>query len=61
MGIGKTVESLALAYMYKEEWPLLVVCPSSLKYTWREQIMRWFKSIKEYEVQIYQKTGVNIR
>jgi|JI6StandDraft_1071083.scaffolds.fasta_scaffold01293_7 SWI/SNF-related matrix-associated actin-dependent regulator 1 of chromatin subfamily A len=46
MGIGKTVESLAVAHMYREEWPLLIICPSSLKYTWREQVLRWFRSVK---------------
>jgi SWI/SNF-related matrix-associated actin-dependent regulator 1 of chromatin subfamily A len=61
MGVGKTVEALAVAYIYQKEWPLLIICPSSLKYTWREQVLRWFRSVKEYEVQIYQKTGVSIR
>jgi SWI/SNF-related matrix-associated actin-dependent regulator 1 of chromatin subfamily A len=53
MGVGKTVEALAVAYLYQNEWPLLIICPSSLKYTWKEQILRWFRSVREYEVQIY--------
>jgi SWI/SNF-related matrix-associated actin-dependent regulator 1 of chromatin subfamily A len=61
MGVGKTVEALAVSYLYQNEWPLLIICPSSLKYTWKEQVLKWFRSVKEYEVQIYQKTGANIR
>ncbi|KRZ72535.1 SWI/SNF-related matrix-associated actin-dependent regulator of chromatin subfamily A-like protein 1 [Trichinella papuae] len=38
MGLGKTVEALAVASYYRNEWPLLVVCPSSMKYTWVEEI-----------------------
>ena len=30
MGVGKTIQALAVAYLYKSEWPLLVICPSSL-------------------------------
>jgi len=30
MGVGKSIQSLALAACYSDEWPLLIVCPSSL-------------------------------
>lgn len=29
MGVGKTVQAIALAACYRREWPLLVVRPSS--------------------------------
>ncbi|VDP02766.1 unnamed protein product [Soboliphyme baturini] len=34
MGLGKTFEALGAVSYYKQEWPLLIICPSSLKYTW---------------------------
>ena len=36
MGLGKTVESLA-AVRKLEAWPLLVICPASLKYNWQRE------------------------
>lgn len=35
MGVGKTIQSLALAYIYKHEWPLLIICPPTLKINWQ--------------------------
>ena len=32
MGLGKTVEALCVAYKYKDEWPLLIVTPASMRY-----------------------------
>ncbi|EDQ88339.1 uncharacterized protein MONBRDRAFT_9161 [Monosiga brevicollis MX1] len=43
MGLGKTVSSLATAAYYQAEWPLLVVCPSSLKLTWHHEICKWLQ------------------
>lgn len=41
MGLGKTVQSLAIAVAYRSEWPFLIVCPSSVRFTWRNQVIRW--------------------
>ncbi len=35
MGLGKSVQALGIARYYKREWPMLVVCPSSVKYVWQ--------------------------
>jgi SWI/SNF-related matrix-associated actin-dependent regulator 1 of chromatin subfamily A len=32
MGLGKTVQACALAKCYQQEWPVLVVAPSSLRW-----------------------------
>lgn len=37
MGLGKTVESLA-AVQALGAWPLLVICPASLRYNWEREI-----------------------
>jgi SNF2 family DNA or RNA helicase len=38
MGLGKSLQALAIARMYSCEWPLLIVCPSSVKYAWKQVI-----------------------
>ena len=30
VGVGKTIQALGLAYIFKEDWPLLIVAPCSL-------------------------------
>ena len=41
MGVGKTIQALAVSSIYMKEWPLLIICPKSLKLTWRDEIRRW--------------------
>ena len=41
MGLGKTLQALLLAAHFQEEWPLLVVAPSSLRFVWRDQAAQW--------------------
>lgn len=41
MGLGKTVQSLALAAAYRSNWPVLIVAPSSVRFAWRDQCIRW--------------------
>lgn len=36
MGLGKTVQAICIAALYRDEWPLMVVCPSSVRFTWVE-------------------------
>ena len=41
MGLGKTLQAIAIAVHYASEWPLLVVCPTSMSLTWCEELERW--------------------
>jgi SWI/SNF-related matrix-associated actin-dependent regulator 1 of chromatin subfamily A len=34
MGLGKTFQGLSIASYYSHDWPLLIVCPSSLRHNW---------------------------
>ncbi|CAI5993519.1 unnamed protein product, partial [Closterium sp. NIES-64] len=34
MGLGKTVQAIGLAACYRDEWPVLVIAPSSLRLHW---------------------------
>ncbi|RUS14061.1 P-loop containing nucleoside triphosphate hydrolase protein, partial [Endogone sp. FLAS-F59071] len=51
MGLGKTIQSLALCSVYSEHWPVLVLCPSSLRLTWRGEITKWL-GVHEDEIQV---------
>lgn len=31
MGLGKSIQALGIAHFYFDEWPLLIVCPSSMR------------------------------
>uniref|UniRef100_A0A8C6K7G3 Zinc finger RANBP2-type containing 3 n=1 Tax=Nothobranchius furzeri TaxID=105023 RepID=A0A8C6K7G3_NOTFU len=50
MGLGKTVQAIAVAYAYRQEWPLLVVVPSSLKYPWIEELERWIPELQPGDI-----------
>ncbi|XP_007894390.1 DNA annealing helicase and endonuclease ZRANB3 isoform X3 [Callorhinchus milii] len=52
MGLGKTIQAIAVAYMYKAEWPLLIVVPSSLKYPWIEEIEKWIPELNPEDVNL---------
>ena len=68
MGVGKTVQAIGIALMYKEEWPVLIICPSSLKFVWRDEILKWIPNINDDKINIqifksskdYFKCGVKI-
>ena len=41
MGLGKTVQAIAAALIYRSDWPVLVICPSSVRLHWEEQLLHW--------------------
>lgn len=59
MGLGKTIQAIGIAYFYKEEWPLLIVVPSSLRYPWTEEIEKWIPELGPEEINVIQnKTDI---
>jgi len=50
MGLGKTVQALGIADYYRETWPLLIVCPSSMRYPWEEAIHKFLPSVNPFTV-----------
>ncbi len=39
--VRKTLQGIAIASHYREEWPMLVICPSSVRMSWAAEIMKW--------------------
>ncbi len=50
MGVGKTIQAISIAYLYKKDWPLLIITPSSLRFNWRDEVMNWLNHIKEEDI-----------
>ena len=45
MGVGKTIQAIGLSCLYQKDWPVLVICPSSLKFAWRDEITNWLREV----------------
>ena len=52
MGLGKTVTSLAIMLSFKSEWPLLILCPASLRHTWPAEIEKFIPSLLSSDVYV---------
>ena len=52
MGLGKTLQALSIAYYYRDEWPLLIIVPSSLKYTWVDEIEKWLPEVPPEDINL---------
>jgi len=53
MGLGKTVTALAIASHYEEtDWPVMIMCPASLRYTWPSEIEKFWPNLPPSEVHI---------
>ncbi|XP_055574689.1 DNA annealing helicase and endonuclease ZRANB3 isoform X2 [Falco cherrug] len=59
MGLGKTIQAIAVSYYYKNEWPLLIVVPSSLRYPWVDEMEKWIPELSPDDISIIQnKTDI---
>uniref|UniRef100_A0A8C4VDB8 Zinc finger RANBP2-type containing 3 n=1 Tax=Falco tinnunculus TaxID=100819 RepID=A0A8C4VDB8_FALTI len=54
MGLGKTIQAIAVSYYYKNEWPLLIVVPSSLRYPWVDEMEKWIPELSPDDISIIQ-------
>ena len=52
MGLGKTLQALAIAHYYLTDWPLLILTPSSMKFAWEEAIRVWLPSVPLHHLQV---------
>lgn len=40
-GLGKTLQSICISALFPEQWPILIVCPSSVKKMWSNEYIKW--------------------
>ncbi|GBM34560.1 SWI/SNF-related matrix-associated actin-dependent regulator of chromatin subfamily A-like protein 1 [Araneus ventricosus] len=52
MGLGKTIQAIAIANYYSNDWPLLVVTPSSVRYSWEQSFHTWLPSLEKHEISV---------
>lgn len=52
MGLGKTVQAICIAAFYRKEWPLLVVVPSSVRFTWEQAFLQWLPSLSADRINV---------
>ena len=45
MGLGKTIQAIALCSAFLSDWPVLVVCPSSMRMMWKQELLRWLPGL----------------
>lgn len=46
MGLGKTIQSIASMSAFKEDWPLLIICPAVATTNWKAELLKWLKENK---------------
>jgi len=57
MGVGKTIQALALAAVYQTDWPCVILCPASLKFNWAAETKKWLGDlVANAEIQVVQTT-----
>lgn len=61
MGLGKTLQAICIAAYYRKEWPLLVVAPSSVRFTWAEAFRRWLPSLSPESINVVVKAKDSLR
>ncbi|NWU20180.1 SMAL1 protein, partial [Dyaphorophyia castanea] len=61
MGLGKTIQAICIAAYYQQEWPLLVVTPSSVRFTWAEAFHRWLPSLSPGSTNVIVSGKDNLR
>ena len=47
MGVGKTIQAIISSYAYYNEWPVLVICPASIKNNWRDEYIKWLPFLEK--------------
>eukprot|EP01047_Picozoa_sp_COSAG01_P047176 COSAG01_NODE_4483_length_4984_cov_1.930194_4_plen_448_part_00 len=58
MGLGKTLTSIALACCYRDVWPLLIICPATVKGQWCQELIRWAYINQNELLQLHSKKEI---
>ncbi|WP_210498580.1 DEAD/DEAH box helicase [Vibrio crassostreae] len=57
MGLGKTLQSIAIASYYRDSWPLVVVAPASLLYNWKKELLTWLDWLEDSDIYVMGSTS----
>lgn len=52
MGLGKTLQAISVCLYYRDEWPCLIIVPSSVRLQWAEQFERWVPGLSGDDVNV---------
>lgn len=50
--LGKTLQAIALSYLYQEHWPVLVIMPASMRWAWAEELEKWLPTLRPGDVKV---------
>ena len=63
MGLGKSLQALAIASAYagnragkESHWPLLIVCPTSMRDVWLSLVERWLPAVPPEEICVLRRS-----
>lgn len=54
------VQAIAMAACYREEGPLLVVCPASMRLVWADELERWLPFLSPLDVHLGKSLFVSV-
>jgi SWI/SNF-related matrix-associated actin-dependent regulator 1 of chromatin subfamily A len=60
MGLGKTLQALATILYWRNEWPVLIIVPSSLRLQWADQVQQWIPDIAPTDINIVMNSKCNV-
>ena len=60
MGLGKTLQAIAVAYHYQDEWPVLIIVPTAVRYPWIEELEKWLPRLQPNDVNLI-ASGTDVR
>eukprot|EP00973_Karenia_brevis_P087390 12115671-Karenia_brevis.AAC.1 len=59
MGLGKTIQAIAVCCAFRAEWPAVIVVPNSVRLVWADELERWIPDLGPGGVNIVQ-TGQDV-
>ena len=58
---ARSGKALAICCVYKDDWPILIICPSSLRYNWKEEILKWMSWMRPSDIHLITYGKENIK